>query len=118
MRNKSMSRSREQRESQSGCTRHNFAARIAVVCNGFAVYGSAHFTRNPEMRRSFCFVLALLLFVPARASAQTTPTADRIIARYAERIGGADRIRAIQSVRRSGKFYGGGGFEAEVTYEN
>src|ERR1019366_6222 len=25
---------------------------------------------------------------------------------------------AIQSVRRSGKFYGGGGFEAEVTYEN
>jgi photosystem II stability/assembly factor-like uncharacterized protein len=70
------------------------------------------------MRRSLRSVLALLLFVPALVSAQTTPTADEIIARYAQRIGGADRIRLIQSIRRSGRFYGGGGFEAEVTNEN
>ena len=70
------------------------------------------------MRRFVRPVLVLLLFVAGRASAQTTLTADEIIARYAQRIGGADRMHAIQSVRRSGKFYGGGGFEAEVTNEN
>src|ERR1035437_10017673 len=74
--------------------------------------------RSPDMRRSLRSVLALLLFVPALVCAQTTPTADEIIARYAQRIGGADRIRLIQSIRRSGRFYGGGGFEAEVTNEN
>jgi hypothetical protein len=70
------------------------------------------------MRLFFRPMFALLMFVAAGANAQSTPTADEIIARYAQRIGGADRIRSIQSVRRSGKFYGGGGFEAEVTYEN
>ena len=70
------------------------------------------------MRRFVRPVLALLLFVAGRGSAQATLTADEIIARYAQRIGGADRMRAIQSVRRSGKFFGGGGFEAEVTNEN
>jgi photosystem II stability/assembly factor-like uncharacterized protein len=70
------------------------------------------------MRRSLRFALALVVLLSGRASAQATLTADEIIARYAQRIGGADRVRAIQSVRRIGKFYGGGGFEAEVTYEN
>jgi hypothetical protein len=67
------------------------------------------------MRRSLLPLLAVTLFVSTSASGQT---ADEIIARYAQRIGGADRIRAVQSVRRSGKFYGGGGFEANVTNEN
>ena len=44
------------------------------------------------------------------ASAQATPTADEIIARYTQRVGGAERLRAVQSVRRHGKYYGGGGF--------
>ena len=74
------------------------------------------------MQRPHRSLLALLTFAAAATAtgvhAQATPNADAIIARYAARIGGADRIRAIQSVRRSGKFYGGGGFEAEVTYEN
>ncbi|MGH7656327.1 MAG: VPS10 domain-containing protein [Gemmatimonadaceae bacterium] len=72
------------------------------------------------MRRSLRSLLALLTLVaaPPVAGAQTTLTADAIIARYAERVGGADRLHAIQSVRRTGKFYGGGGFEAEVAYEN
>jgi photosystem II stability/assembly factor-like uncharacterized protein len=62
-------------------------------------------------------LLALAFATSARASAQSAPTADEIIARYAQRIGGADRIRAIQSVRKNGKFYGGGGFEAVVSNE-
>ncbi|MEK6612579.1 MAG: hypothetical protein AABZ29_07335 [Gemmatimonadota bacterium] len=62
-------------------------------------------------------LLALTFVLAAHASAQATPTADEIIARYAQRIGGAERLRAVQSVRKSGRFYGGGGFEAVVTNE-
>jgi photosystem II stability/assembly factor-like uncharacterized protein len=70
------------------------------------------------MRRSLRLALALIVLLSVRATAQATLTADEIIARYAQRIGGADRVRAVQTVRRIGKFYGGGGFEADVTYEN
>jgi photosystem II stability/assembly factor-like uncharacterized protein len=45
-------------------------------------------------------------------------TADDLIAKYAQRIGGLERIHAVQSLRRTGKFYGGGGFEAQVKNEN
>ena len=62
--------------------------------------------------------LALSLALAAPASAQSLPTVDEIIARYAQRIGGPDRIRAVQSVRKSGTLYGGGGFEAAVTNES
>ena len=63
-------------------------------------------------------LLALSLIVAAPAHGQSMPTADEIIARYVQRIGGAARLRAVQSVRKSGTFYGGGGFEAAVTNEN
>jgi len=74
------------------------------------------------MRSSVLLVLGAFVMsiaaAPTRAVAQSTPTADEIIARYTNRIGGAERLRGVQSVRRHGKFYGGGGFEAEITYEN
>ena len=63
------------------------------------------------MRRPLLPFLALLISTPAYMHGQT---ADEIIARYAERIGGIEHIRAVQTVRRSGKFYGGGGFEGLV----
>ncbi len=69
------------------------------------------------MRKCFLSVIALTLAVPASASAQATPSADEIITCYVRRIGGAERLRAVQSVRKSGRFYGGGGFEAVVTNE-
>ena len=62
-------------------------------------------------------VLASLV-CSAGAGAQSNPTADEIIARYVQRAGGAQRLSAVLSVRRHGKYYGGGGFEAEVNYEN
>ncbi|HJQ18708.1 MAG TPA: hypothetical protein VJ867_00070, partial [Gemmatimonadaceae bacterium] len=64
-------------------------------------------------------VLALLLAVAVNAplTAQT-PSIDDIVSHYQQRIGGAERLGAIQSVRRTGKFYGGGGFEANVKNEN
>ena len=69
------------------------------------------------MRKFLLFLVALTLAAPALASAQATPSVDEIIACYARRIGGDERLRAVQSVRKSGRFYGGGGFEALVTNE-
>ena len=62
-----------------------------------------------------------LLFVAALALS-TTPllaqTADDIIARYIKTIGGAGSIHAITSIRRTGKYIGGGGFTAPISQEN
>ncbi|HEV8363741.1 MAG TPA: hypothetical protein VGQ52_09490 [Gemmatimonadaceae bacterium] len=66
------------------------------------------------MRRTHS-VVALLFPLSALHAQQT---ADEIVAKYAQRIGGLQKISAIQSVRRTGKFYGGGGFEAQVKNEN
>lgn len=67
------------------------------------------------MRTAFRLLLVLLLPVTAAHAQQT---ADAIIAKYAQRIGGLDRIRAIHTLRRTGKLYGGGGFEAPLTFES
>src|SRR5512132_1605956 len=67
------------------------------------------------MRMRFFVSVALLLGAASVAGGQTV---DDIIARYIQRVGGADNLRAIQTLRRSGKFYGGGGFEAQVRNEN
>ncbi|MFP5246834.1 MAG: LolA family protein [Thermoanaerobaculia bacterium] len=64
------------------------------------------------MRRVFAGVLVLLSI---SLSAQT---ADEIIAKYIETVGGIDRIRATHTIRRTGRFNGGGGFEAVYAEEN
>jgi hypothetical protein len=60
-------------------------------------------------------VLAGLVIVAAPLPAQTV---DSIIARYVQTIGGTARLQAVQSLRRTGRFTGGGGFEAVVVQEN
>ena len=45
-------------------------------------------------------------------------TADEIIAKYIQKIGGIERLQAIKTMRSTGKFVGGGGFEAVVVIEN
>ena len=54
--------------------------------------------------------------------ALTTPlfaqTADDIIAKYIKTIGGVDRLNAITTIRRTGRFIGGGGFEAPISQES
>ena len=72
--------------------------------------------RTPSTLSALALVACIGAAQPARA--QMLPTADQLVARYLQRIGGADRLRAVQSVRRHGKYYGGGGFEAVVTNEN
>ena len=45
-------------------------------------------------------------------------TADDIVARYIRTVGGMGKIEAARTLRRTGKFIGGGGFEAVVVQEN
>ena len=66
------------------------------------------------MRRTLLKVAALALCA-APLSAQT---ADSLIAKYIQASGGMARMQALQSLRRTGKFTGGGGFEAVVVQEN
>ena len=50
--------------------------------------------------------------------AQTKPTADDIIAHYIKTVGGPEKIQAIKTLRRVGKFTGEDGFEAQVVQES
>ena len=61
------------------------------------------------MRRVMLAVAGLLLLAPAHTFAQT---ADEIVAKYIKTIGGMEKIQAVKSLRRTGKYTGGGGFEA------
>jgi len=45
-------------------------------------------------------------------------SADDVIARYVKKVGGMERIQAVRTLRRTGRFYGGGGFQATVSQEN
>jgi hypothetical protein len=66
------------------------------------------------MRRGFLALTALVLF----ALPLSAQTADEIVAKYVKAIGGMDKINALKTIQRSGKFTGGGGFEARLSQEN
>jgi hypothetical protein len=65
--------------------------------------------------RRVLLILAALLLLAVSASAQT---AEEILAKYVKTIGGAEKIQAVKTLRRAGKFSGGGGFEAAILEEN
>jgi hypothetical protein len=52
------------------------------------------------------------------ATSLSAQTADDIIARYIKTVGGMERIQAVETLRRTGRFTGGGGFEAAVVEES
>jgi photosystem II stability/assembly factor-like uncharacterized protein len=66
------------------------------------------------MRRAALVVTGLILFATSLAA----QTADEIIEKYLRNSGGLERIRSIHSLRRTGTYTGGGGFEAKVAEEN
>ena len=66
------------------------------------------------MRSTLLKVAALALC----ATPLTAQSADSLIAKYIQASGGLARIQALQTLRRTGKFTGGGGFEAVVIQEN
>jgi hypothetical protein len=59
--------------------------------------------------------VAALALCAAPLSAQS---ADSLIARYIQASGGMARIQALQTLRRTGRLTGSGGFEAVVVQEN
>lgn len=63
------------------------------------------------------FILTIVMGGCCALSA-TAQTADDIVARYLKAVGGIDKIQSVKSLRRSGKFIGGGGFEAVILQEN
>ena len=65
--------------------------------------------------RSTPLTVAALALCAAPLSAQS---ADSLIAKYIQASGGFARIQALQTLRRTGKYTGGGGFEAVVVQEN
>lgn len=66
------------------------------------------------MRRSLLALAASALFaVPAAAQ-----SADEIVGKYIKAIGGMEKIQAVTTLLRVGRFVGDGGFEASVTQEN
>ena len=66
------------------------------------------------MRRTLLNVAAFALC----AMPLSAQSVDSLIAKYIQASGGMDRMQAIQTLRRTGKFTGGGGFEAVVVQEN
>ncbi len=65
--------------------------------------------------RKIALMLASVALFAVPASAQTV---DEILSHYFKTVGGTEKIQAVQTLRRTGKFIGGGGFEAVVVQEN
>lgn len=65
--------------------------------------------------RKLLLAFACVAAVAAHASAQT---ADEIVEKFIKTVGGMEKIQAVKSLRRVGKFDGGGGYEAAVVEEN
>lgn len=68
--------------------------------------------------RHALLALASVVFIAPTLAAQSTPSADEIIARYIKTAGGIDKIDAIRTLRRVGKYSTDDGFEAAVVQEN
>jgi hypothetical protein len=66
------------------------------------------------MRRVLLAMAGLVLI----AMPATAQTAEEIVAKYIKTVGGPEKIQAVKTLRRSGKFTGGGGFEAAILEEN
>jgi hypothetical protein len=66
------------------------------------------------MRRFLPGILGLVMF----AMPVSAQTAEEIINKYIKTVGGMDKIQAVKTLRRTGKFIGGGGFEAAILEEN
>ncbi|HEX8150297.1 MAG TPA: hypothetical protein VF591_24145 [Pyrinomonadaceae bacterium] len=65
--------------------------------------------------RKLLLAAACVAALAARAPAQT---ADEIVEKFIKTVGGMEKIQAVKSLRRTGKYTGGGGFEAALVEEN
>lgn len=66
------------------------------------------------MKRS----LLIAAFITGMSMIAAGQTADEIVSRYIQKIGGMEKLSAIKSMRATGRLIGGGGFEAVIVNEN
>ncbi len=59
------------------------------------------------------FALLALVAAPLVAQTPAAPTADEVVAKYVDKVGGIQKIEAVKTLKRTGKYHGGGGFEAK-----
>jgi hypothetical protein len=70
--------------------------------------------KEKSMRR----LLFTMLILPLLTTNLWSQTADEVIAKYLKTVGGLSKIHSTQTLIRTGKFIGGGGFEAGMRIEN
>ncbi|HEX8336686.1 MAG TPA: hypothetical protein VF621_08145, partial [Pyrinomonadaceae bacterium] len=63
-------------------------------------------------------LLLAVACVAALAAPAPAQTADEIVEKFIKAVGGMEKIQAVKSLRRTGKYSGGGGFEAVMIEEN
>lgn len=63
-------------------------------------------------------ILGLIAVFTLSAFSIAAQTADEIVAGYIKAVGGMDKIQEVRTLRRTGKYVGGGGFEAVILQEN
>ena len=63
-------------------------------------------------------ILGLSTIVTLSAISVSAQTTDELVSRYIKAVGGMDKIQAVRTLRRNGKYIGGGGFEAVILQEN
>jgi len=74
------------------------------------------------MRHAVIVLLAVCCFAPFSSPSSSgllfAQTADELIAKNIQARGGMEKLKAIKTLRMTGKFDGGGGFTAAVSQEN
>jgi hypothetical protein len=63
-------------------------------------------------------MLLSVAFLPLVALPLRAQTAEEIISKYIKTVGGMENIQAVKTLRRTGTYTGGGGFEAKTVEEN
>src|SRR5215208_3459659 len=96
------------------------ATTMSLPADAYSPSWNSPLPESSRMRLTTYLLVGASTFISATAHAQSPApqSADDLIARYLKTVGGMDRISAITSLRRVGKFNGSGGFEAIYVQEN
>jgi hypothetical protein len=70
------------------------------------------------MRHAVILLIAACCYAAFSSTVLTAQTADELIDKNIQARGGMEKIKAIKTLRMTGKFEGGGGFVAAVSQEN
>src|SRR5258706_11828774 len=81
---------------------------------GRSPFESLKFSRKEKGMRRTLLALAGVVLLSVSASAQT---AEDIVNKYIKTVGGMDKIQAVKTLKRVGKFTGGGGLQTKGVHE-